>query len=166
MKSAILFVGALLLAAGAGVEPPRIGCMIDNAGRSRVLYGVAGTFLVGEKGADCTMEIRAGDRYWTTRRENGRWWLLQVDRETGGETERLPLDERAEFAIAFGAGAAVTSIGKSVEYRGRQWEIPDAVQGLHRMSDEWIQIATAGASYALRPSMDERPYVLPGGDSE
>ncbi len=165
MKSVVLFVGALLFAAGAGVEPPRIGCMIDNAGRTRTVYGVAGTFLLGGKEADCAMPIRSEDRHWTTRRENGRWWLVQVDRESGGETDRVPLDERTEFAVAFGEGAAVTSIGNSVEYRGRQWEIPAAVQGLHRMSDDWIQIATSGPSYAVRPALDDHPFLLPG-DSE
>lgn len=166
MKSAMLFAAALLLAAGAGVEPPRIGCMIDKGGHARIVYGVAGTFLLGDEGSDCAIELRSEDRHWTTRRENGRWWLIQVDRESGGETERVPLDERAEFAVAFGGGAAVTSLGNSVEYRGQQWELPSAVVGLHRMSSDWIQIATSGASYALRPAAGERPYLLPGGDSK
>lgn len=164
MKGAILSLGAILFAAGAAVEPPRIGCLMTESGRVRILYGVAGTFLLGDADAGCEVELSSEDRQWTARRENGRWWLIQIDRDSGGETERVPLEERAWFAIPFGSGAAVTAAGSTAAYRGRKWELPADVLGLFRMSPEWVQIATRDGSYAIRPEQDHPPYLLPSGD--
>lgn len=163
MRKAILSLGALLLA-GASVEPPRAGCMIARSGRVWTVYGIAGTFLLGDEREGCAVELSAADRHWTTVRETGRWWLLQIDRESGGETERIALDERADFAVAFGAGAAVTASGKLVEFRGRQWELTAPVEGLYRMSGEWVQVATPEGNYAIRPDQEGPAYLLPQGD--
>jgi hypothetical protein len=166
VKRVIVFANAILLA-GAGIEAPRVGCMVERSGAQRIVYGIAGNFVLGDRDHRCEVQPAGGDPHWTTVNEHGRWWLLRLDRESGGEPARIPLDRGVRFAIPFGDGEAVTAAGSVVEFRGRRWELPAAVEGLHSMGAEWIQTVTAEGSWALRPlSGDVTAYLLPEGSGQ
>lgn len=156
----MIWILSFVLFAGPGLELPRLGYLPSEDGRLYPLYGMRGTFLLGDplpKGKAPVAPAQLQPSVRSLVREGGRQWLL--DRTAKGEPIRTALDAERRYGLdskdrLWWADRDQLSCGD------RQWTIPAPAQSLLTLNDGWMAIRTSTVDYAARCDESEL-FLLP-----
>jgi hypothetical protein len=167
MRRLFLLVTGCVLLCQAQILPPLIGHLRDRGGRIVPIYGVAGTFTLGEVVVAGVTQAAFGSGGGLFRTDQG-WFLLR-----DGRRERLQFEvanllitpeetwAQSDSAECFrlshapdGGAAACPAGALSLSDFTSRLELPEAVTSFERMGSEWFVLR---GECSRRPVSDATP---------
>lgn len=180
MRNRLLYAAILLLAAAplqAQMDAPRIGCFVDAAQRLRTVYGVAGSFVIGEPegrgvlSALCTSRLTIvkteaalevnGTAYAAPEgpaliRRDGRVQYLST-----GEWVRVTARSLESCANPGPLRSEAILDGDAVIVSGKRLELPSRGTSIHELGPGWYRVVLEDGSHAAVSAARAAVYRLP-----